>query len=152
MTRKIAFRLARFLIYVFAVIVSPIFSLGLRALGYKNLTAILLGLSPNPHNRLQERGASLHRSSQVGKIVNRASAFGWFKASCLERSLLLWWILRWFRIPTSVRVGIQRGDTQFIGHAWVEYDGIVVNDRRDVSQRYVVFPDKLSPDKITKFV
>jgi hypothetical protein len=51
------------------------------------------------------------------------------KPLCLHRSLVLYRWLRQQGIPASLEVGW--GDR--IGHAWVSYGGLVLNDRPDVA-------------------
>jgi hypothetical protein len=42
-------------------------------------------------------------------------------------------------IETDLRIGVRRALGQFEAHAWVELDGIALNDSNDVGQRYSPF-------------
>ncbi len=48
------------------------------------------------------------------------------RALCLEQSLVLWYCLRRAGVPAEFRMGVQ--SHPFVAHAWVEYQGEVIND------------------------
>lgn len=48
------------------------------------------------------------------------------RALCLEQSLVLWYCLRRVGVPADFRMGVQ--SHPFVAHAWVEYQGEVIND------------------------
>ena len=85
------------------------------------------------------RRATLARSMQAGRTapepawiaeaeraVATAAALFPGRAECLERSLLLHWLLRRRGVPCEMRLGVQLHP--FLAHAWVELDGAVLND------------------------
>jgi hypothetical protein len=47
-------------------------------------------------------------------------------AACLERSLLLFWYLRRAGVSVAFRMGVQM--YPFGAHAWVEHEGVAIND------------------------
>lgn len=57
--------------------------------------------------------------------------------TCLHRSLALWWLLRRRGVDCQLRLGARRQDEQFDAHAWVECDGVVVNDDPHKVREYV---------------
>jgi hypothetical protein len=59
-------------------------------------------------------------------------------ATCLRRSLVLWFLLRCQQIDTQLRFGIRREGQQIQGHTWVEYQGQVLNDRPHIINQYTV--------------
>jgi hypothetical protein len=60
-------------------------------------------------------------------------------ANCLKQSLVLWILLRFQGIISELRIGVQRESNKFSAHAWVEYQGVVLNDTDDVHQRFHAF-------------
>jgi hypothetical protein len=68
-------------------------------------------------------------------------------ANCLKQSLVLWILLRDRGIISEVRIGIERESAKFAAHAWVEYQGIVLNDTDDVHQRFQAF-DRLFQEPV----
>jgi hypothetical protein len=73
------------------------------------------------------------------RMVRIATRYHQHWANCLKQSLVLWILLRDRGIISEVRIGIERESTKFSAHAWVEYQGIVLNDTEDVHQRYQAF-------------
>lgn len=139
------------LTFLGSVILLPLVRLGLHTLGYKRMSRLLVRLSPSPVNTLDPawgRGRAFATANQV----NRAAYRGIIKASCLERSLLLWWLLRWQRIRGELRVGVTKDKTGMLAHAWVEFEGDVVNDRPDIAEEYLTYPDIVGPEQIGKLL
>jgi len=61
-----------------------------------------------------------------------------FKGSCLTRSLVLWTLLRRRGVDSDLRVGFRRREQRLEGHAWVEYEGVPLNEDPTVVQTYSV--------------
>lgn len=59
--------------------------------------------------------------------------------NCLKQSLVLWILLRSQGILGVLRIGVRKEADTFSAHAWVEYQGIVLNDTEDVHQRFQAF-------------
>jgi Transglutaminase-like superfamily len=77
----------------------------------------------------------------LGRAVNIAARLTPFPATCLTRSLLLVWLLRRQGVASELRIGVQLRDGVFRAHAWVERDGVPVNDRADVAADFAPFDD-----------
>ena len=73
------------------------------------------------------------------RMVKTAAKYYQPWANCLKKSLVLWILLRDRGIISEIRIGVQRESTTFAAHAWVEYQGIVLNDGDDVHQRFQAF-------------
>lgn len=58
------------------------------------------------------------------------------RISCLERSLVLWWLSQ---DDLAIRLGVSSDSDEnaYRFHAWIERNGIVINDRADVSQHFL---------------
>jgi hypothetical protein len=73
--------------------------------------------------------------------VAMAAAFYPGRAACLERSLVLYYILRRQGVPVKYCHGVQ--PWPLISHAWVEYRGEVVNDVPERVNEFSRLPDQL---------
>ena len=73
--------------------------------------------------------------------VAMAAAFYPGRAECLERSLVLYYILRRQGVPVRYCHGVQ--PWPLISHAWVEYRGEVVNDVPERVNEFSRLPDQL---------
>ena len=72
-------------------------------------------------------------------MVRIAANHGLFRANCLEQSLTLSWLLKRRGIETDLRIGAQKHEGKFAAHAWIELDGVAINDSHDVGERFPVF-------------
>ncbi len=75
----------------------------------------------------------------TGRVVAIAARYAPYRGNCLSRSLTLWWLLLGQGIQTDLRIGVTWPPGQFEAHAWIEYQGVVINDRQDVGRRYSAF-------------
>ena len=73
--------------------------------------------------------------------VAMAAAFYPGRAQCLERSLVLYYILRRQRVPVRYCHGVQ--PWPLTSHAWIEYRGEVINDVPERVKEFSRFPDQL---------
>ena len=73
--------------------------------------------------------------------VAMVAAFYPGRAQCLERSLVLYYILRRQGVPVKYCHGVQ--PWPLISHAWVEYRGEVVNDVPERVNEFSRLPDQL---------
>jgi len=65
--------------------------------------------------------------------------------SCLEESLTLWWLLARQGISSEVRIGIRKQAENFEAHAWVERDGIALNEPEAKHRHYAAFESEFPP-------
>jgi hypothetical protein len=73
--------------------------------------------------------------------VAMAGAFYPGRAKCLEQSLALYYLLRRQGVPVRYRQGVQF--YPFQAHAWVEYQGEVMNDVAEHVKHFTRLPDQL---------
>ena len=72
--------------------------------------------------------------------IDDAVANRWpFGGRCLQRSLVLIWLLRRRGIAGQMRIGVLKGADQMAAHAWVEVAGEPVNDTPGHCAAFVVF-------------
>jgi hypothetical protein len=77
-------------------------------------------------------------------MVAAASRRGLCRGNCLEQSLVLWALLRERGIHAQLRVGVRKGEGGLEAHAWVELEGVVLNDSDDVHGHYAPFDEAIS--------
>lgn len=124
-----------------SVVLLPWFWLGLRLAGLKRFQA---WLERFPMARCE--ALTLAEAEALGTNVNRASNHVLGPANCLTRSLLLRWLLRRFGTASDLRIGVRFEGGRLAAHAWVEMDGIPVNDRPEVVSGFVAFDQPVSPE------
>jgi hypothetical protein len=123
-----------------ALVLLPIAGVGLRLFGLQGLQRRLESLVDKRGWAKQTSDLALCRAQVTGRMVNIAARYGLFRANCLQRSFVLWWLLLRQGILTSIRIGVDKREGHFHAHAWTEYDGIVLNDHPHVSEQFVAFP------------
>ncbi len=82
---------------------------------------------------------------RIAWLVARAARNVPWPATCLRRSLVLWALLARAGVATELRLGFRRQAGAFEAHAWVERDGVPLNDRRDIHEHYTVAEQALTP-------
>ena len=112
----------------------PIFWLGLRVLGLPRLQARL--------ERAKKPvcpAITLTEIRALGELVYIAARHTLGPRTCLTRSLLLGWLLRRRGVESQLRIGVRLTQGVLDAHAWVECEGVPVNDRANVSAQFASF-------------
>ena len=126
--------------FLSAVTLLPLFWLGLHIFGF---TRFLAWLERSP--LVEQKSLPAAELSDIGTLVNRAAHYAPGPVTCLTRSLLLRWLLRRRGIASELRIGVQLVQGQLDAHAWVEVEGMPINDAQDIAQRFATFNEPLSP-------
>jgi Transglutaminase-like superfamily len=122
---------------VAALVLLPLTSAALRLFGLRacqSASAVLVPTGPP----LDEADAAGYVQS-ASRMVRLAAVRGMTRPSCLPRSLVLWALLRRRQLDAHLRIGVRKERDVLDAHAWVEWRGFVVNDRRGVRTRFVPF-------------
>lgn len=82
------------------------------------------------------RGGAAADAVAVARIFSRVAARHPLNHHCMHRSLALQRVLARRGIAAELRIGLGRKPNLFPGHAWLEIDGVVVNDDPQVVSRY----------------
>jgi len=114
----------------------PLFWLGLRFLSLPRFQARLQRSTVK-----RDAAMSLPEIQALGELVNIAARHTLGPRSCLTRSLLLGWLLRRRGVESQLRIGVRLTAGVLDAHAWVECDGVPVNDQPDVAERFASFGD-----------
>ena len=124
-----------------SLVLLPLFWLGLRLAGLQRFQAWL------DHSPVACRvPLSQAEAAALGVAVNRAANHVFGPATCLTRSLLLRWLLRRYGTPSDLRIGVRFEEGVLAAHAWVEKDGIPLNDRPELVARYAAFDQPIAPE------
>ena len=124
-----------------SLVLLPLFWLGLRLAGLQRFQAWLDRSPIAPHAPLSQPEAVA-----LGAAVNRAANHVFGPATCLTRSLLLRWLLRRYGMTSDLRIGVRFEEGVLAAHAWVEKDGIPVNDSPEVVARFAAFEQPVAPE------
>lgn len=84
-------------------------------------------------------GKQAHHPGAVERIcsaIDMACIWYWKEALCLQRSAATACLLKEYGVPAQLVIGAQH--VPFKAHAWVEVDGLVVNDKPYTPEMYSV--------------
>ena len=114
----------------------PLFWLGLRVFGLPRSKAWLIKAPARSAFAL-----TFTVIKALGEAVNIAARHSPFPATCLTRSLLLVWLLHRRGVTSDLRIGVRLTQSKLDAHAWVECNGMPVNDRPDAVSLFTSFGD-----------
>jgi hypothetical protein len=112
----------------------PLFWVCLRLGGLARMQALL----QRPPVRRSDQ-APLQEVQALGRLVNLAARRSFGPVTCLTRSLLLIWLLRRRGVQGLLCIGVRLGEGDLVAHAWVEFEGMPINDEADIGSRFLPF-------------
>jgi len=123
-------------IFVRAMLVLPLVAQSLRWRGFGATQESLRFRRPSS----KEFSSSKNQDVQLtARLVKAAVRYSLWQPSCLEESLTLWWLLARQGIASEVRIGVRKHAEEFEAHAWVERDGVALNEPEGKHQHYAAF-------------
>jgi hypothetical protein len=114
--------------------------IGLRLIGFRRWERVMAVFAPSANTTVPAQSASVQGSALLIVRMQEAAARNlFFRANCLEQSLVLWWLLRRRGIDALLRIGARKDSERFEAHAWVELDSQVMNDASAEHRHFVPF-------------
>jgi hypothetical protein len=130
-------------LFLRAAVLLPVVSLSLHWRGFRATQAALQRLVSNSNEKKYYSNAG-ERARLTAHMVHAADRHGLVHPTCLALSLTLWWLLERQGIESRLRVGIRKEDGKFEAHAWVERDGVALNEPEKQHHHYAAFDAALS--------
>lgn len=130
-----SFSLLQQLLLLLALMLLPLIYASLQFWGFKVTRQWLARL---PHRQYQ---TIVHPQQIRATVLVLKTAARYYQpwANCLKQSLVLWLLLRLQGIESSLQIGTKTENKQFTAHAWVVWQGHILNDAAEVSQTYLPF-------------
>jgi hypothetical protein len=128
-------------IFVRAMLVLPLVSQSLRWRGFSATRESLRLRSAPGRKPSTSENQNVELAARMVKAAVRHSLW---RASCLEESLTLWWLLARQGVSCEVRIGVRKRAEEFEAHAWVERDGVALNEPDGKHQHYAAFDSEFS--------
>jgi hypothetical protein len=120
----------------------PLLTLLLRLAGFRAAQRALRGRLGSPG----VAGAPVDLARAASRMVRAAARHSIFPSTCLERSLLLWWLLARRGVASQLRIGVRKTAEKFEAHAWVEHDGVAIGEPEGTHLHYAPFAKEFSED------
>jgi len=139
-------------VFLRAAVLLPVISLSLRLRGFRATQASL-------QKRIDGGTSSRYDPSGPGKAACMALTARMVRAAahrcpgtatCLEKSLGLWWLLGRQGIGSNLRIGTRKTGGKFEAHAWVECDGVALNEPEEVHKHYAAFDEAFPVLEVAK--
>jgi hypothetical protein len=111
--------------------------IGLRLLGLRRWKELLVRLAPRKARAAA--APAIETARRMTAIQEAVSRHLPWQASCLEKSLVLWWQLGRCGIATEMRIGARKRSGRFEAHAWVELGNVVLNDSGETHMHFAPF-------------
>ena len=114
--------------------------IGLRLIGFRRWERVLAFFAPPVNTTGPAQSVSVQESALLIARMQAAAARNlFFRANCLEQSLVLWWLLRRRGIDAALRIGARKDSNRFEAHAWLELNSQVLNDASAEHRHFVPF-------------
>ncbi len=120
----------------------PLVSISLRWRGFRKTKAFLEPFLSVMHG--SQNPDVQKRAARTTQMVRAAGQHGIGHPSCLEFSLVLWWLLARQGIASDLRVGIRKDGETFEAHAWVECGGATMNGTATPHHHFAAFDTALA--------
>ena len=135
------------LLFVKVCLLQPWITLSLRLRGFKATRRMLQGLCGAVIPAPVEAESDI-QTKLVSRMVLAAAKHSLFPSTCLERSLMIWWLLALRGITAQLRIGVKKSADKFEAHAWVERDGMAVGDPNETHLHYAAFAKEFSEESL----
>lgn len=80
----------------------------------------------------------------TARMVRAAARHGIGNPSCLEESLVLLHLLETQGIAAELRIGVKKNTPKFEAHAWVECNGVALNEGESLHDHFAAFEAEFS--------
>jgi len=100
--------------------------------------------SPQKNPGMGNFAESFHQAAMTARMVRAAARHGIGNPSCLEESLVLLHLLSAARVAAQLRIGVKKNVPKFEAHAWVECEGVALNESESLHDHYAQFEAELS--------
>ena len=129
-----------------AFLTLPLIGVGLLWPGFRRLHAWLVRWQrPDSPPASEPRAGQWPQAWVTVRMVRIAARYNLIRLNCLPQSLALWWLLRRQGIGSDLRIGVIPKEGRLEAHAWVEFQGVPLNDQDDVHERFTPFHETITP-------
>jgi len=129
-------------LFLRASILLPLVSISLHRRGFRKTKASLQHFLSLPYGSQDPHAQA--RAELTAQMVRTAADHGIGDPSCLEVSLVLWWLLARQGVASDLRVGIRKDGETLEAHAWVECGGVSLNEQETRHHYYAAFDAALA--------
>lgn len=141
-----ALSLSEIQVLFIALILLPLTAFLLKIKGFRRTQIFLNRFISEKTHTSDLNHILLEKAQGIAKLVSIAANHGPYRANCLKKSLVIWWLLGRRGIQTNLKIGVKKDEESFNAHAWVEFEGVVLNERGDVGSRFSAFDKNINSE------
>lgn len=130
-------------LFLRAFVLLPLVTLSLRWKGFRATHSMLEKFLPSPGQESDDHSVPTV-AALTARMLYSADRHGLHPSSCLAKSLALWWLLGRQGIASDLRIGVRKENGNFEAHAWVEREGVALNEPEEHHRHYAVFDAALA--------
>jgi len=131
--------------FVRASLLLPLIRMSLRLRGFR-ATQKSLQLRIGRGVAALSESAAADETKQTCRMVFAAARYSPISVTCLERSLVLWWLLARRGMATQLRIGARKSGKKFEAHAWLEQNGVAIGEPDGTHLHYAAFEKEFSEE------
>ena len=121
-----------------AAVLLALIRIRLRVGGYKKtLQYLQKRLNSRPFSFSDQQNTAV--LEMTCRMLRAAEHYSPGDATCLAQSLLLWYLLEGQGISATLKIGVRKQSDKFEAHAWVEQNGIALNQLDQQHHHYAAF-------------
>lgn len=130
-------------LFLRALVMLPLVGLSLKLRGF-DATRLTLRKALSRATLRTDSDSLNTQIALAAHMVNAADRHGLVHPSCLVKSLTLWWLLGRQGITSELRIGVRKEGGNLEAHAWVEREGIALNEPEERHHHYAAFDASLA--------
>lgn len=130
-------------VFLRAAALLPFISASLRFRGFRQTQSFLQKLLSGVAKQAKPSFAA--EAELTARMVRAAVRHSIGHPTCLEESLVLWWLLARQKIAADLRIGVRKAGEKMEAHAWVECQGAVLNAQEEMHKHFAPFDAAFSP-------
>jgi hypothetical protein len=127
-----------------AVTLLPVVAVSLRLRGFQRTKEKLQRKLTPSHQGADPVARVGDVLQKTCRMVSAAAYYGVGRPTCLGQSLALWYLLQKQGVATRLRIGVKKSPDKFEAHAWVEHDGVALNQDEAGHEHYAAFESEFS--------
>jgi len=127
-----------------AVILLPRIASSLRIRGFKKTKDALQKKLPVVRSQQIRDQHAAQTVQMTCRMVRAGAHYGILQPTCLVESLALWYLLQRQFLPANLRIGVRKVSEKFEAHAWVEFEGMALNQAGEQHRHYAAFDSGFS--------
>jgi hypothetical protein len=117
--------------------------LALRVLGFRRWKNILDRRAAIPTSSAPADSTQLSAALRIAHLQSSAARHLLFRTNCLEQAMTLCYLLRRRGIPADLRFGARKQSSRLEAHAWVEHQGVPLNEDHGEHRHFLPFDHPL---------